>query len=265
MKNKFLFSAFCLFVGIFFYSCKGPQGDIGPNGIQGLSGVAGPLGPMGTAGTNGPMGTNGPSGPAGPAGTTGAAGATGAQGPMGNANVVYSEWITPTWLSAGENVDNFFFRQKSTAMPLLTKEAIDKGIVYVYFKGNGLVYNEEKAEYELQTRIQPTNFNSWFKIPGRSTGNYYDFGTSLGYSLIEIGENYLVVAANLDKNGLNSNFQRIKIPELVGKNFTFVNDIVKTLHQYRVVVVYGSTKGRLSAEVDMKDYAAVKKHFHLKD
>jgi hypothetical protein len=43
-------------------------------------------GPAGPAGSAGPAGPQGPSGPAGPAGAT------------GTANVIYSDWISTTWL-----------------------------------------------------------------------------------------------------------------------------------------------------------------------
>ena len=59
------------------------------------------------------------------------------------------------------------------------------------------------------------------------------------------------------------------MPEYVGQNPAYFRALVKDLPQYRIVVVYGSTKGgRASYEgrpVDFSDYAQVKAYFSLRD
>src|SRR5690606_30967211 len=61
------------------------RGDKGDKGDKGDTGATGPRGATGTTGSRGATG------PAGPRG------ATGAKGDPGTANVIYSDWITPTW------------------------------------------------------------------------------------------------------------------------------------------------------------------------
>ena len=249
MKISLFYSVVCFVVGIVFYSCKGPQGDIGPTGLTGSVGSTGTAGPAGTAGT---------------------AGATGAQGPTGNANVVYSEWLTPTWAASGEGLNAYFMNQKSTANALITQEAIDKGVIYIYWKVKALSYNENKAEYELAERINPTNGFSYFKIPGRTTNNYQDYQYLYNSAFSEIGVNYLAVNGQVNRFGTpplaNGSYGPYALlPEFsAGKGFTYYNDLVKDISKYRVIVVYGSTKGRQAA-VDMNDYATVKKAYNLKD
>ncbi|TAE35661.1 MAG: collagen-like protein [Runella slithyformis] len=244
------------------YSCKGPQGDLGPAGIQGQVGKDGPIGVIGPVGPNGPAGPQGTAGTAGPQGTPGA---TGPQGPTGNANVVYSTWITPTWVSSGDSPTFVFFNQKNTANNLLTQDAIDKGVVYTYVKIKILDFDQDAREYKLVDRILPNEGVSRFKVSGRQTNRDQDYGYSRITVNQQIGVNYLQVSGYLDKTTWNDNYTAAVFPpELAGKSFTFYNDIAKNLYQYRVVVVYGSTAGRMAA-VDMKDYAAVKAAFNLKD
>ena len=247
MKVNLFYSVVCLIVGIVFYSCKGPQGEIGPTGITGS------------------VGSTGTAGPAGTAGTPGTAGAAGAQGPTGNANVVYSEWITPTWIANGDGTTAAFFKQKSDANALLTQDVIDKGIVYAYVKIKVLDYDQDKSEYKLVERVAPNSGQARFKIPGKLTNNDQDYGYSNITVSQQIGVNYLQVGGTLGKQGWNTAYTVFApVPELAGKSFTFYNDLTKDLYQYRIVIVNGSTKGRQAA-VDMNDYAAVKKAFNLKD
>ena len=253
---------FALGVALFMASCKGDIGPIGP---------AGPIGNTGTAGANGSTGIAGANGANGATGATGATGANGANGKDGNANVVYSEWLTPTWASSGEATDRYFLNQKSTANALITQEAIDKAVVYTYWKIKNLIYNQDKFEYELVERINPNTGFSYFKIPGRTSNNFQDYQSMYNYTESQIGVNYLGVGSNVYRfgnallpNGTYSTTNAL-LPEFAaGKGFTFYNDLVKDISKYRVIVVYGSTKGRL-ASVDMKDYAAVKKAFNLRD
>lgn len=86
----------------------------------------------------GPAGPAGPAGPTGATGATGALGATGATGPTGTANVVYGEWYTP----AAYDVTTVFGMKKFTntvAVPEITQELLDNGVVLVY--GKLLGYN----------------------------------------------------------------------------------------------------------------------------
>ena len=252
---------FALGIALFMTSCKGEIGPIGP------------VGSTGTAGTNGTNGTNGAiggTGTTGATGTTGTTGTTGANGKDGNANVVYSEWLTPTWAADFEATQAYYLYQKSTANALITQEAIDKAVIFTYWKGKIPSYNSDRAEYELVERISPTNGQSFFKIPGRVSNTYQDFQPMFNYISTQLGVNYLSVSSSVNRfgnpilaNGVLGPYALL--PEFAaGKGFTYYNDLVKDVSKYRVIVVYGSTKGRL-ASVDMKDYAAVKQALNLRD
>ena len=267
MKTKIL-STFAIVAMLFTNSCKGPEGPIGPVGSTGTAGVNGTNGGIGATGT---AGANGKDGGTGATGATGSTGAAGANGKDGNANVVYSEWITPTWVSSGEGSDRFYLNQRSTANALITQDAIDKAVIYTYWKVKALNYNQDKSEYELVERISPNNGYSYFKISGRTSNNWQDFQYMQNSFESQIGVNYLSVNSSVYRfgyallaNGTYSNINTL-IPDFAaGKGFTFYNELVKDISKYRVIVVYGSTKGRL-ASVNMKDYNEVKKAFNLKD
>src|SRR5689334_25019555 len=61
--------------------------------VMASCGKDGAVGPTGATGATGPQGVAGTNGTNGSAGATGAVGATGA---TGTANVIYSDWITPS-------------------------------------------------------------------------------------------------------------------------------------------------------------------------
>ncbi|MFN8345897.1 MAG: hypothetical protein U0X91_12870 [Spirosomataceae bacterium] len=260
--KKVLFSAL-IAIGLLLTqnACKGPEGPIGPQGLQGTQGVKGDIGP---AGPQGQTGTTGPQGQTGATGPQGTQGATGPQGPMGNANVVYSDWRTIEWKSTGSSTDYQFFDAKSTAEPLLTQEAIDKGLVYVYVKSKVRNWNNDKQEYDLVEVISGNGMWGNFKLPGRNQNRWQDFGQMYVRSDDLIGVNYLRMYGQLYKKGPNDSFVDIYLPELANKSFAEYTAMVNDLHRYRVLIVYGSTKGRVAA-IDMTNYNEVKKHFNLKN
>ena len=184
--------------------------------------------------------------------------------------MVYSEWLTPTWAADFESTQSYSLAQRSTANALITQEAIDKAVIFTYWKVKVPLYNSDKAEYELVERITPTSGNSFFKIPGRVSNSYQDFQSMFNSVGTQLGVNYLNVISSVNRFGNpplpNGSYGPYALlPEFAaGKGFTFYNDLVKDISKYRVIVVYGSNKGRL-ASVDMKDYAAVKQAFNLRD
>lgn len=237
-------STICMIMAtVLFFGCEGPEGPLGPQGAKGDNGDVGAVGPKGDTGSTGTNGTNGKD---------------------GNANVVYSAWLVPTWSANGSNVNYSYFEQKDKQNDLLTQDAIDKGVVYTYVKARQLNYNSDKQEYELLDVISPNNGNYFMKIPGRTTNDYRDFTRASFYISNEIGVNYLNVGATLVKIGPDVNYTNFEtpIPELANKSFDFYKDLLKDL-KYRVVVVHGSTQGRIN--VDMTDYEAVKKAYNLPD
>jgi hypothetical protein len=89
---------------------------------------------FGCEGPEGPRGSTGPAGPQGAAGVQGAAGnkgPDGVQGVLGTDNVFFSNWITNTWTRAANN-----FVGDTLAVPQITDDIINKGVVVAYFRDN---------------------------------------------------------------------------------------------------------------------------------
>jgi hypothetical protein len=82
--------------------------------------------------------TKGDQGPAGAAGPAGATGATGAQGAAGSANVIYSQWFTPsTW--AKDTVFGIYGFVYNKATTDINQPILDSGVVLTYGKLDGYV------------------------------------------------------------------------------------------------------------------------------
>jgi hypothetical protein len=193
MKNKTLFFVIYLFVGTYFYGCKGADGAVGP---------AGPTGPTsaGTPGVAGAAGTQGPKG------DTGAAGAQGVAGQNGNADVrqvTYGPRIHYGGTLTFKLTSNF------------TKEIVEKSIILIYIKSSG---------------------GYWYSIPGYTAG----------------GENQYRVF-------IDSNDLAVNVPRVTGTGAD-VWEVTRIL----AVPANVLTNGRL-ANIDYKDYNAVKAAFNLKD
>ncbi|MBD2755557.1 hypothetical protein [Spirosoma validum] len=253
MKPRFS-SLFQITLGLFtllltlVISCKGPDG---------------PQGPAGPTGATGATGAAGTAGATGPAGASGVAGATGAQGPMGNANIVYSEWkpvdVSTNFYAYPDNSSVYLGNDTKTDNALLTQDAIDKGIIYIYYKTGQKTFDPATGEMKLAERILTTNGFGWLKIPGRTTNKDEDYiNYYIGNELISA--NYLKFSAFIytNQNGTI-------VPDLAGKTAQFYRDMIKTMPQYRIIVAYGSVKGSRTGAVDFTDYASVKQTFNLPD
>lgn len=250
-------------------SCKGPEGPIGPAGPTGATGVAGATGPQGVTGatgTTGPQGVSGATGSTGPQGASGVAGATGPQGPTGNANVVYSAWkpvdVSTNFYAFTDPASPssvYLGNDTNTGNALLTQDAIDKGLIYIYYKTGQKTFDPATNDTKLVERILTGNGFGWVKIPGRTTSKDEDF-TNYYVGNDVFGTNYLKFNAYVytNRNGMNTT-------ELFGKTAQFYRDLLKDLPQYRVIVAYGSTPGGRAAAIDFKDYAAVKRAYNLPD
>ena len=78
-----------------------------------------------------------------------------------------------------------------------------------------------------------------------------------------VGLNFLQI--NVFGQPRAGTFQRVP-PELVGKSVAFYRDLFKDAPQFRLVIVNGSTLGGgRRANIDFKDYAAVKAAYNLPD
>lgn len=123
-----LIAAFTLSIA----SC-GKDGAVGP---QGANGSKGDTGANGATGPIGPIGPTGATGPAGPTGATGATGATGPKGATGTANVIYSDWVTPSTY-ANTTIFGTKTFTADIAASKITQAILDNGTVIVYGKLNG--------------------------------------------------------------------------------------------------------------------------------
>lgn len=89
-----------------------------------------------SCGKDGATGPQGPVGATGPTGSTGPAGATGPTGATGTANVIYSDWITPSSYTLTTTFSMNHLDANITASTI-TQDVIDKGAVLVYGKLDG--------------------------------------------------------------------------------------------------------------------------------
>ncbi|WP_461084027.1 hypothetical protein [Spirosoma flavus] len=228
-------------------SCKGPEGPQGPAGPAGPTGATGATGATGPAGASGVAGATGPAGPA---------------GPTGNANVVYTAWktldLSSSYYRSPDNKEFFIGNDNNTANATLTKDVLDKSVVYVYFKVNRKL--NTGSTITLQELINPINALGHIKIPGRTTNVDDD------YMLYEVSHDYLGVNyLRLTVHGYTTNAAGTAIPEFVGKTAADFRALFTTLPQYRIVIINGSTPGGRSGAVDFKNYASVKQAFNLPD
>lgn len=241
-------------------------------------------------------GDQGPAGTAGAAGATGARGPAGAQGPKGDsgvANVIYSNWIPVTassWKRDSMKIDSFtvydnvpnagftavtetdtlVYYHVIIPTPKVTQAAVDKGLVQFYVK--------DSTEYMKGA----VNFFSGYIMAGvtnhRFLYGYYD-GAYIGMG--PYGTNSFRVSP--PKYGLTTD-SMVLITAWYGSSqendpYTFYNpkgpaatDIVsyaelppRTQFYVRYVVIPGGVAGGRQAAVDVKNYAAVKAHYHLPD
>ncbi|TAE35664.1 MAG: collagen-like protein [Runella slithyformis] len=221
-------------------ACKGDKGDLGPLGLQGTKGD------VGVAGVKGDPGTIGP------------------KGDQGAAKVVYTTWksmaLDGTVIPfAG---DYFGFSNANTNEPAFTKEAIDQGVLLTYLKGNNRVLAQgSSTDYVLQESITTnSNVQSYFKIPGRAQSRLEDYqAMQISYSNTTRRENFFSPSLFFYRR---VDFTGNLIPELQNLTADQCKPFAKDMPQYRHVVIYGSTKGRL-ASIDLNDYAAVKAAFNI--
>ena len=179
-----------LLVSLIITSCK--KGDIGPQGPQGAAGTAGP------------------------------------QGPAGTANVIYSNWFTPSSYTKDTIYGVWGFSYTTTSEPKITQDILDKGTVIVYGKLNG--YN---------TSIWPTGTVGILPI-------------SIVYQL---GATWYA-----DRWEPTVTVGSIKV--------RFTNDHnyytgISNAHSFRYVIIPGGVNN--TSSINLNNYAEVKKAFHIAD
>jgi hypothetical protein len=189
---------------------------------------------------------------------------------MGNANVAYTAWKVVddigNYVRSPDNMRVDLGNAGKTANALLTKEVMDKSLVYIYFKFGVLDYDQSIGGYRAFERIQPSNYAGYLKIPGRTTSDFNDFIYYYG-SHDFLGENYLRFNITMNTQTYDTAKNAwIANTEMIGKNAQYFRDLVKDLPQYRIVIVTGNVlTGSRKTNIDFKDYAAVKEAFNLPD
>lgn len=183
-----------------------------------------------SCGKNGNPGPQGPIGATGPTGATGAAGVSGATGPTGatgTANVLYSDWFTPSSYTQTTIFGTIHFDADKAATGI-TQAILDNGTVLVYGKLDG--YNPI---------IWPTAQVS--TLPIEIT---YMSGTTQNIdswsALITLGNVRIDLASSSNAYGSISN-----------------------AHQFRYVIIPGGV--HTLAHINIKNYAEVKQALHLPD
>jgi Collagen triple helix repeat (20 copies) len=254
MKNFII-----LFSLLFTFSCK--KGETGPQGPSGSKGETGDAGTNGTPGNAGIAGINGATGQKGGAGDVGA---------TGNSNVLYTEWTKPILTNVFNAETITALEMKETSIKLDLGNAINTGLIYIYLKAKFRNYNDEKKEYELTEKISSNQYfpNFFLKIPGHTTNLDDDFIQSyISRPNTDIGK--IAFSISLYKHYINKydskNNKYALIPEFVGQPLSFIKEYLENnSFEYRVVVIKGTQKGR-QANINMNNYAEVKKALNLKD
>jgi hypothetical protein len=187
----------------------------------GKDGAVGPKGPIGPTGLQGAAGTNGTNGVAGAQGATGTTGAT------GTANVIYSDWITPSTYKKDTVFGTYNFYYDITASKV-TQAILDNGSVIVYGKLDG--YNP---------LIWPTNQVS--ALPIEIT--YMNGATQ-----------------NVDSWSDYCTVGNIRINLASSSN---AYSAISNAHQFRYVIIPGGV--HTLGSVNPKNYNQVKQALHLPD
>ena len=183
-------------------ACKkgdpGPAGANGNNGAQGPKGDTGSPGPGGPQGATGNTGATGPTGPQGPSGSNGADGANGTDGTMSvKSYLLINKSVTLTGFT------NF-------AIPAITQDIVDKGVVLAYFRTTG-------------------STGAYYALP------YSEAGRTI--TLSDFGVGYVNIKANFSQTGLD--FKIVVMPggsvttlQLAHPNINFKNysEVATVLH-----------------------------------
>jgi hypothetical protein len=180
-----------------------------------------------SCGKNGNPGPQGPIGPTGPTGATGTAGATGPTGATGSANVIYSNWTTPSHYTKDTVFGTYHFYADIPATKI-TQAILDNGTVLVYGKLDGYVSSIWPTNQVAELPIEITYMNG-------ATQNIDSWS-----GLATLGNVRIDLASSTNAYGSISN-----------------------AHQFRYVIIPG---GVLTlAHINIKNYPEVKQALHLPD
>ncbi|MBB6110058.1 hypothetical protein SAMN05421821_108135 [Mucilaginibacter lappiensis] len=156
------------------FSLQGPAGAAGAPGNKILSGTGAPASSLGSNGDYYLDAVNyllyGPKTDGGWGAPVSFKGATGAQGPPGTANVMYTDWFTPTTYVKDTIFGSYGFYH-DISIPAITQNVLDKGTVIAFAKLNGYVSSIWPTNQVGQLPIVITymdganaNIDTWFDI-----------------------------------------------------------------------------------------------------
>ena len=189
--------------------------------------VASSCGKNGNPGPQGPIGPTGPTGATGTAGTAGTAGATGPTGATGTANVIYSDWYTPSTYTKDTIFSTYHFYADKAATKI-TQAILDNGTVLVFGKLDGYVTSVWPTNQVAELPIEITYMNG-------ATQNIDSWS-----ALITLGNVRIDLASSSNAYGSISN-----------------------AHQFRYVIIPGGV--HTLAHINIKNYTEVKQALHLPD
>jgi len=204
-KTDYLLLLSIAFMLLAMVSC-GKDGAVGPTGATGQQGIAG---------------TNGTNGAAGPTGAIGATGAT------GTANVIYSDWITPSSYTKDTVFSTYHFYADIPASKI-TQSILDNGTVLVFGKLDGYIASVWPT---AQVSVLPITVT--YQLSG---GIYTDSWSSL----VTLGN--------------------VRIDFVDNQNYY---SSISNAHQFRYVIIPGGV--HTLGSINPKNYNQVKQALHLPD
>lgn len=189
-------------------------------------------GPAGPQGQTGATGATGAQGPAGTNGTNGATGATGSQGPAGTANVIYSEWFTPSAYTVTTTF-GIIHLDYNKSTPGITQAILDNGTVLTYGKLNG-----------YSSALWPTNQVALLPITID-----YQIGTT----------------TNIDTWSANATVGNLEIDLVSSTNAYSGDGSINHAHSFRYIIIPGGVAGarQSSPPPDYSNYDAVCKYYGI--
>jgi hypothetical protein len=180
----------------------------------------------------------------------------------------YDSWMSGVGYQTNLYKDTTITYQAEIAMPKLTQAILDQGAVLFYYKdmtapSNGKVYPYQPWDWNnvgVTNRTSDFSSNSYFSIQNANgNGNIEKEKLVLQTQFFGTGSAY---DAALNQRGVvkyhfthGNAAKRIKYAELKPKtNFAI-----------RYIIIPGGITGKNAPAVDLKDYAAVKKYYNIKD
>jgi len=160
----------------------------------------GAVGPQGTSGQNGADGTNG---------TDGTDGTDGQDGQDGNANVISSDWFTPSSYTLSTGFGGIKLLDHDQAAPKITQEIIDNGVVLVYGKLNGYTSSVWPTDQIallpiiLTYSTSPANIDTWLAILSEGNINIRFTNNNNTYSSLSTNHSfrYIVIPSSSSSSG----------------------------------------------------------------